>query len=140
MKWDESVGKLSFVNSMLPKEIQEVWSENWPIEVVVPVDGDVVQVWSQNTPYILIESKTAEVFASADGEVMSVAHGMDEERIIRIRHEGFETVYGNLKSSTVEVGDMIRAGEQIGVLFDDQPLAFEVRRSGRAVDPESCFR
>ena len=135
MQWDESVGKLSFVNALLPKEIQEVWSESWPIEAVTPVDGEVIQAWTQNKPYLLISSKSGAVCAAADGEVMSVAHGMDEERIVRIRHDGYESVYGNLQYSLVEVGDTVCAGEQIGTLLSDQPLAFEMRQSGMPVDP-----
>ena len=67
---------------------------------------------------------------------MSVAHGMEEERILRLRHDdGTETIYGNLQSCCVEVGDRVYAGEIIGTLLEDQPLAFEVRINGRSVDP-----
>ena len=136
MQWDESIGKLSFVNSLLPEEIREVWNENTSISVLAPVNGDVVHAWSQSEPYLLIDGDTRDIRASAPGEIMSVAHGMEEERILRLRHDdGTETIYGNLQSCCVEVGDRVYAGEIIGTLLEDQPLAFEVRVNGRSVDP-----
>lgn len=141
MQWDESVGKLSFVNSLLPEEIQEVWSEEPSIAVFSPLNGEVVHAWSQNEPYLLISGTVSDVRASADGEVMSIAHGMDEERILRVRHDdASETIYGNLVTCSVEVGDRVYAGDVIGTLLDGFPLAFEVRLDGRSVDPSKNLR
>lgn len=136
MQWDESVGKLSFVNSLLPEEIQEVWNETPALSVYAPVNGDVVHTWSPSEPYLLIQGTARDVRASADGEVMSIAHGLEEERILRVRHDdGTETLYGNLQTCYAETGDRIRAGDIVGVLMDNAPLAFEVRVNGRSVDP-----
>ena len=84
---------------------------------------------------MLISVDKRDVRASADGEVMSIAHGLNEERIIRIRHEECETIYGNIEDCLAEVGDQILAGDIIGTLIEGQPLAFELRHNGRSVDP-----
>ena len=42
MQWDESIGKLSFVNSFLPEEIQTVWNENKEVCMYTPVNGDIM--------------------------------------------------------------------------------------------------
>ena len=77
-----------------------------------------------------------DIRAAADGEVMSIAHGPDEERIIRVRHDdGTEALYGNLQHCYVEAGQRVYAGEIIASLIGDQPLAFELRVDGRSVDP-----
>ncbi len=137
MEWDESVGKLSFVNSLLPKSIQAVWNERENTEVFAPVNGEVVHAWSRSEPYLMIRSGVTDVRAAADGEVMSVAHGLDEERVVRIRHDdGTETLYGNLESCYVEVGDQVLAGQVFAGLLDGRPLSFELRVDGRSVDPE----
>ena len=41
-EWDESVGKLSFVDSLLPAEVQEVWRQAESVTVFEPVRGSVV--------------------------------------------------------------------------------------------------
>ena len=135
VQWDESVGKLSFVSSVLPEEIREVWNETQIQSVFAPVSGEVVHAWSREEPYLLLEGDTRDVRASENGEVMSIAHGVEEERIVRLRHtDGTESIYGNLESCSVTVGAQVSAGDIIGRLIAEQPLAFEVRVNGRSVD------
>lgn len=136
MEWDESVGKLSFVNSLLPAGVRAVWNEHEDIAVFAPVTGEVVHAWSQREPYVMLETRLSDVRAAADGEVMSIAHGLDEERIVRIRHDDHtETLYGNLKNCHVSEGDQLCAGDVFAELLDGKPLAFELRVDGRSVDP-----
>lgn len=136
IKWDESIGKLSFVSSFLPEEIQAVWSEARANPVCSPADGSVVHAWSVNEPYLLIDGGFAAVYAAADGEVMSIAHGLGEEQIVRLRHlDGSESVYGNLESCALEIGQLVQVGETVGNRMKNMPLAFEVRMDGRSVEP-----
>lgn len=138
MEWDESVGKLSFVNSFLPESIRAVWNESDLLQVASPIQGEVVHAWSAAEPYLMIASDFTDVRAAADGEVMSIAHGLNEERIIRIRHDdGFETLYGNLQTCYAEEGERVYAGDVMGQLIRGKPLSFELRLDGRAVDPTS---
>ena len=135
-EWDESVGKLSFVDSLLPAEVQQVWRQEESVTVFEPVQGNVVHAWSRQEPYLELSCNTTDVRAAADGEIMSIAHGMDEERIVRIRHEGgLETLYGNLASCAHEVGDRVYAGDAFATVLEGAPLAFELRRDGRSIDP-----
>lgn len=137
IEWDESVGKLSFVNNLLPQSIQEVWSEKSAVSVFAPIGGNVVHAWSPQEPYVMIQSSVSDVRAADDGEVMSVAHGLEEERIIRIRHDdGVETIYGNLATCLVETGDRVYAGDVFAGLMEGCPLAFELRVDGRSIDPQ----
>lgn len=136
IQWDESVGKLSFVNSFLPEEIQTVWNETPSISVFAPLNGEIVHAWSQTEPYLLIQSALSDVRASADGEVMSIAHGIGEERILRVRHDdNTETIYGNLQNCYAEIGQYIKSGDIIGTVLPGYPLAFEVRMDGRSINP-----
>lgn len=137
MHWDESVGKLTFVNALLPQSIQAVWNEKEAVSVLAPVDGNIVHAWSASEPYMMIASGENHVHACASGEVMSIAHGLNEERMIRVRHtDGTEALYGNLESCFVQEGDSVQAGQEIGKLLLDSPLAFEWREEGRSVDPQ----
>ena len=137
MHWDESVGKLTFVNALLPQSIQAVWNEKETVSVFSPVAGEVVHAWSVSEPYMMIASGLSTVRAAASGEVMSIAHGLNEERILRVRHEdGTEALYGNLESCFVRTGDSVQAGQDLGHLLAGAPLAFEWREEGRSVDPQ----
>lgn len=135
MEWDESVGKLSFVNALFPESIQAVWQDEADVAVFSPANGDIVHAWTRKEPYIMIQSKLRDVRAAEDGEVMSIAHGPDEERIVRIRHDNCETLYGNLQSVSLQEGDRVYAGDVFAQLMDGRDLSFELRVDGRSVDP-----
>jgi len=138
--WDQDVGKLSFVSDLLPAEIQAVWNPAAGIAVQTPVNGQVVHTWSVQEPYLEMSTTVTDVRSAGDGEVMSIAHGLDEERIIRIRHtDGSEALYGNLQSAHVEVGSVVESGEIIASLLPNKPLAFELRVNGQSVDPVPCM-
>lgn len=138
--WDQDVGKLSFVSDLLPAEIQAVWNPVANISVQSPVNGQVIHTWSVQEPYLEMSTTTTDVRSAANGEVMSIAHGLDEERIIRIRHaDGSEALYGNLSTSYVETGSVVESGDIIASLLPGKPLAFELRVDGRSVDPVPCM-
>ena len=140
MEWEESVGKLSFVNGLLPEGIREVWSGGETLAVYAPLAGETVHAWSASEPYIELQGAVTDVRAAADGEIMSVAHGMEEERIVRIRHDdGTESVYGNLLVCYEEVGERVSAGDIFARVAPGEPLAFELRRDGRSVDPDGLL-
>ncbi|MEG0743017.1 MAG: M23 family metallopeptidase, partial [Clostridia bacterium] len=91
-------------------------------------------------PYLELQSAVTDVRVAADGEVMSIAHGMGEERIVRVRHDDeTESIYGNLLVCYAEVGDRVYAGDIIARVPDDVPLAFELRRDGRSINPEGLL-
>lgn len=140
MEWDESLGKLTFVNSLLPEELQAVWNETQSLAVFMPIDGQTVHAWTEQEPYVEFSSMVSDVRAVADGEVMSIAHGLGEERIVRVRHDdSSESLYGNLETCYVQVGDRVSAGEIFAKLLPDAPLAFELRLDGRSVNPDGLM-
>ena len=140
MEWDESLGKLSFVGGILPEGIQAVWSEREAITVFEPVSGETVHAWSQSEPYMAFMSQVRDVRAVADGEVMSVAHGLEEERILRVRHDdATESIYGNLLNCYAQEGDRVYAGDVIATTIEGKPLIFELRRDGRSINPEGLL-
>ena len=133
---DDSLGKLTFVSNMLPEASMVFWNGTTAVPVMAPVNGDICHVWSAAEPYISMSGATADVRCGADGEVMSVAHGENEERIVRIRHEGgVETIYGNLAACFVNVGDHVASGDLIGQTAEGGEVFFEIRQDGRSIDP-----
>ena len=141
MEWDESLGKLSFVGGFLPEGIRAVWSEKESVTVLSPVVGETVHVWTEQEPYLEVMSTVSDVRAVADGEIMSIAHGVDEERILRVRHDDeTESIYGNLVMCYGEEGARVYAGDIIARVLDGKPLAFELRKDGRSINPEGLMK
>jgi len=136
MEWelDDSLGKLSFVSNLLPEASMVFWNGATDIQVTAPVQGDIHHVWTTDEPYISMKGASENVYCGAAGEVMAVAHGENEEIILRIRHNDcWETVYGNLSSCCVSLGDRVDAGELIGKA--EEQVYFELRQDGRKIDP-----
>lgn len=141
MEWDENLGKLSFVSNLIPESVQAVWSKADSVSVMAPIHGEVVHAWSREEPYLELQSTVSDVRAAASGEIMSIAHGLDEEYIIRLRHtDSSESLYGNLADCHLEVGDHVFQGDIIATLIEGKPLAFELRKDGRSIDPEGMMQ
>jgi len=141
MDLDESLGKLTFVSNLLPESALVFWNSNETVTVSAPVQGDIVHAYNEDEPYIALLGLSSDVRVAADGEVMNVAHGDGEERVVRIRHEdGLETLYGNLMECFVSEGDQVYESDIIGETAQKQPVFFEVRRNGRSVDPVPMMR
>ena len=141
MDLDESLGKLTFVSSLLPESALVFWNSGEAVQVSAPVHGDIVHAYNEAEPYIGLLGVSVDVRVAADGEVMNVAHGDGEERVVRVRHEdGLETLYGNLLECFVAEGDQVYEGDIIGETAQKQPVFFEVRKNGRSVDPVPLMR
>ena len=82
------------------------------------------------------------VYAAFDGRVRMSEYHSGYGNLIILRHEnGLETFYGHLSQREVEVGDWVRAGDQIGLggstgRSTGPHLHFETRYKGYAFDPE----
>jgi lipoprotein NlpD len=81
------------------------------------------------------------VFAAAPGRVMYTGTGIrGYGKLIVIKHEdGFNSVYAHNSQILVKEGQTVKRGERIAILGDtdaDKPkLHFEIRKSGKPVDP-----
>lgn len=133
---DDSLGRLSFVSTIFP-EATLVFGEAEPATLSVPVSGAaLLHAWSETEPYVSWRSSDRRVSASAEGVVMGVYHGNDDELLVEIRHDdGCSTVYGNLAQTALNEGDTVAAGASVGLLRDDALCVFEVLQDGRSVDP-----
>ena len=82
------------------------------------------------------------VVAAFDGRVRASTYSKGYGNLVIIRHEnGLETFYGHLSKREVEVGDWVRAGDEIGLggstgRSTGPHLHFETRYQGYAFDPE----
>ena len=138
--WDESLGKISFVGSLLPDTVSVFFESPVDAEWVAPCMGNIRHAWQEAEPYIGYEAKDRQVYAAAAGQVMSLAHGEGEELILRIRHDdGLETLYYGLASVNVREGDIVTADTCLGQAIPGQQVILSARRAGRDFNPSSLL-
>ncbi|MBR1585295.1 MAG: M23 family metallopeptidase [Clostridia bacterium] len=138
--WDESLGKISFVSNLFPESVAVFFDTGVSESLTAPCAAAVSHMFSAEEPYIGYQAAGQKVYAVSDGQVMSIAHGMNEERIIRLRHDdGIESLYYNLSETAVREGDSVTASTCLGVALPGAEPAVEVRRAGRAIDPTALM-
>ena len=81
------------------------------------------------------------VYAAAPGRIMYTGTGIrGYGKLIVIKHEdGFNSVYAHNSQILVKEGQTVKRGERIAILGDSDAnkpmLHFEIRKSGKPVDP-----
>ena len=139
-EWDESLGRITFVDNMMPQTLSVFFQEEETYSLSLPCNGTLVHLWETHAPYVSFDT-TGSVLAIADGEVMSLSHDSTDQLSLRIRHEnGLESVYYHLASTPLREGDMVSSGEAVGSLQEGHNLVLDVRRNGLSIDPVAYFR
>jgi lipoprotein NlpD len=108
-----------------------------------PAQGAVVQGFQPGeTRGIEIGGKPGDpVRAAADGKVMYAGTGLNEYgSLIIVQHnKDFLTAYSHNRKLLVKAGDIVRQGQEIAEMGDENnsrvSVLFEVRRDGKPVDP-----
>ncbi|WP_233835325.1 peptidoglycan DD-metalloendopeptidase family protein [Paraburkholderia sp. ZP32-5] len=108
-----------------------------------PASGSVVEAFQPGeTRGIEIGGKPGDpVRAAADGKVMYAGTGLNGYgSLIIVQHnKDFLTAYSHNRKLLVKMGDVVRQGQQIAEMGDENnsrvSVGFEVRRDGKPVDP-----
>lgn len=116
--------------------------------LVRPVQGTVAVGYNQspggerNNGVDFAAAAGSPVLAAADGTVALVSDSLgDLGTIVLLRHaDDLLTVYGRIDGVTVQKGDTVRAGQEIGVVAaaaspNESLMHFEVRRGAESLDP-----
>ncbi len=118
------------------------------IRLVKPVEGPVAVGFNKgagparNDGIDFAAPAGAPVVAAADGEVALVSQSLGGlGTIVLVRHpDELLTVYGRIDGVLVNKGDIVRSGQQIGIVSDaaapaEPRMHFEVRRGAESLDP-----
>ena len=131
---DDSIGELTFVRQIMPESALVFLNVSGSAELARPCDGAVIHPWSALQPWLAFEAKVQPVCAADAGTVTAVSELSGGNQGILVDHgEGRETLYANLSEVTVQSGDRIARGQQLGACEDG--LYFELRQGGDSVDP-----
>ncbi|MEM7189626.1 MAG: peptidoglycan DD-metalloendopeptidase family protein [Pseudomonadota bacterium] len=119
-----------------------------PVKLLKPVQGPIAVGFQQgsgpakNDGVDFAAPAGARVLAADDGEVALVSQSLGGlGTIVLLRHANeLLTVYGRIDGVTVAKGDIVRRGQQIGVVSDaaapaEPRMHFEVRRGATVLDP-----
>jgi lipoprotein NlpD len=113
------------------------------LDFIWPAKGGLLAKFSEpNSKGVDIGGKAGDpVVAAAAGQVLYTGTGIRGfGKLIVIRHEnGFSSVYAHNREILVKEGQSVSRGQRIAELGDsdaDRPkLHFEIRKSGKPVDP-----
>lgn len=133
---DQSLGRLSFVRSIMP-ESSLVFFNISGTTPAAPVTGDVQHAYTEAQPWTMyLCDASAEVHAAMAGTVSAVAQLESGDWAVLVDHgNGVETMYAYLSEPEVSSGEAVTRGERLGTLNGDR-LYYEMRRDGESVDPE----
>lgn len=131
---DDSIGELTFVRQIMPESALVFLNVSGSTELARPCDGAITHPWSALQPWLAFEAEVQPVCAADAGTVTAVSELSGGNQGILVDHgEGRETLYANLSEVTVQSGDRIARGQQLGACEDG--LYFELRQGGDSVDP-----
>ena len=134
--WNENLGKISFVSTLFPDSVSVFFDTSTLSSLTAPCFGTLVHPWNEDEPYLGYQTENGRVYSAAAGQVMSLAHGINEERILRIRHEdGLETLYYHLEEAYVKEGDTVTENTCIGRGIANADVILEVRKNGISTNP-----
>ncbi|MFL9910618.1 peptidoglycan DD-metalloendopeptidase family protein [Paraburkholderia sp. RL17-337-BIB-A] len=113
------------------------------VSLAWPAGGRVVEAFQPGeTRGIEIGGKAGDpVRAAADGKVMYAGTGLnDYGSLIIVQHnKDFLTAYSHNRKLLVKIGDIVRQGQQIAEMGDENnsrvSVGFELRRDGKPIDP-----
>ena len=113
------------------------------VSLAWPAGGRVVEAFQPGeTRGIEIGGKPGDpVRAAADGKVMYAGTGLNSYgSLIIVQHnKDFLTAYSHNRKLLVKIGDIVRQGQQIAEMGDENnsrvSVGFELRRDGKPVDP-----
>ncbi len=113
------------------------------VSLAWPAGGNVVESFQAGeTRGIEIGGKAGDpVRAAADGKVMYAGMGLNGYgSLIIVQHnKDFLTAYSHNRKLLVKIGDIVRQGQQIAEMGDENnsrvSVGFELRRDGKPIDP-----
>ena len=132
---DQSLGRLSFVQKLMPESARVFFNLSGDHELLAPVQGECTHAYQSAQPWLMFAAEPgANVCAAAEGTIAAVSPLSDGSYGVLIDHgEGLESVTANLRSVSLQAGDAVLRGGVLGVAGEN--VYFELRQGGEPIDP-----
>ena len=138
---DESVGKLSFVENLMPDSALVFFHMGGKSAALAPVAGSVSHEWTEAQPWMeYLAENGADVVSLIDGTVSAASPSSAGDWTLLItRNDGSQLVYAFLASCKVKVGQSVSRGDVVGSAGTDEGarLYVEYRVDSEPVNPSS---
>ena len=129
-QFEQNTGKL-------PYPVRGVIVNNYGLHSHTAIKG----VVEKNQGVDIAAEPGAEVRAVFEGEVSQVLLNQWTNKVVLLRHGNYLTLYSNLASVNVKVGDRVTLNQTIGKLpADDAFLHFEIWKDQQNLNPELWLR
>lgn len=139
-QWEEDLGKITFVNSLMPESLSVFFAQPVQAALSHPCFGQMVHRWSDTSPYLSFLPESQNALCTADGEVMSISHASDDSLALRIRHDnGLESIYYHLEEVFCREGDIVKCGDTVAKIVSGENLILDVRKDGLSINPTAYF-
>jgi len=97
----------------------------------------------ENNGIDVLVSKYEKILASGDGVVKAVLQIPGSNTSVIIDHNGYYTVYSNIRGVKLKIGDKVKAGDYLALIgLDDEglnKLHFELWKGTSKINPEEFF-
>lgn len=140
----ESIGRLSFVQKLMPESALVFFNMSPSSEAAVPASGEVLHAFSDAQPWTEIKTLDyAPIRAILPGRVAACVQTLEGDYTILITHEdGSEAVYAYVHETDVKTGDAVAASDEIGRsgAGGQARLYLEYRIDGSCADPKAHMK
>ena len=131
---DDSIGELTFVRRLMPESALVFLNVAPGTAMSRPAEGALKHGWSAVQPWLLFEAQGAPAVAADSGTIAAISPMSGGGFGLLVDHgEGLESVYAGLDEVSVQTGDSVSRGQQLGLCGDE--LYFELRQDGESADP-----
>lgn len=132
---DASLGRLSFVQSLMPESTLVFFnmSGSRPLD---PVSGEIIHEYTGGQPWTVFSCNAGDTVRSALAGTVSAVSCMESgDWCVMVDHGGgIETLYAYMDKPDVDAGDDVVRGQALGVALGDS-LYYEYRIDGKSVAP-----
>ena len=131
--WEETLGKIQFVNAAMPIDFKMPDTYYGTPALFAPDNTPLLHPWNKEEPFISFKSSSA--IALTDGKLESIIRQQDNSLSLFFTHEhNYSTIYHNLSNCSLNVGDTISAGQELGATIDHE-MIFILNFDGVSIDP-----
>ena len=139
MDWDETIGKLEFVDNLVPQSVQVFWSAQESTLAAPFMDGVLLNVEQENAVFegkgsVVCggEGRVEQIERAQNGYVLTIAH----DNGLTARLEGLQSVYVT-EDDRLHEGQSLGAAQKIG---DAGRVAVQVTEGRRIVGVSQWLR
>lgn len=140
LPWEENLGRIQYVTHMFPETQSVFWSNINKADYRIQAGTQIMHAWTEDEPYISIRTDRGIICSLTDGTVRDITYCHDNTITVTVLHDSnFTSTYYCLAACSVSEGDVIYAGNQLGIALQGTEIPIELRQDGLPSVPNLLF-